>query len=58
MYTYAWEGEVRGGPMPGSMTFEVSSADRGTSIVGTVSVTSAGETVKKGLLIDTPGGGD
>jgi len=51
MYTYAWEGENKGGPMPGPITFEVSSADRSAIIVGTVSVTSAGETAKVGLFI-------
>jgi hypothetical protein len=51
MYTYAWDGEVRGGPMSGPLTFEVSCKDRGAVIVGTASVTSAGETVEVSLLI-------
>jgi hypothetical protein len=54
VYTYAWEGEVKGGPMSGSMTFELSSAGYGTAIVGNVSVTSAGETVTVGLFIKPP----
>ena len=59
VYTYAWEGEVKGGPMSGSMTFELSSAGYGTAIVGDVSVTSAGETVTVELFIKPPpdGGG-
>jgi len=51
IYTYAWQGEVKGGPMSGPMTFEVSMPDRLANIVGTVSVTSAGETVEVGLFI-------
>jgi len=51
VYTYAWDGEVKGGPTSGSVTFEVSSADSGAVIVGTASVTSAGETVRVVLLV-------
>ncbi|HET90225.1 MAG TPA: hypothetical protein ENN99_05735 [Chloroflexi bacterium] len=53
LYTYAWEGEIKGGPMPGSLTFEIHSSDREGKIIGTVSVTSAGETVKTGLFINS-----
>ena len=53
-YTYAWERQVQGGPMPGSMTFDVKSATRGIAIVGEVSVTSGGETVKFGLHVPPP----
>lgn len=50
-YTYAWEGEVKGGPMSDSMTFEIYMADRDAVIMGTASVTSAGETVEVGLFL-------
>ncbi len=53
-YTYAWEREVRGGPMAGSMTFEVTAAGFGQPIVGEASVTSAGETVTAGVLVSPP----
>ena len=53
-YTYAWERQVKGGPLPGSMTFEVKSAGYGTAIVGEASVTSAGQTVVVGLHIPPP----
>lgn len=58
VYTYGWEGEIKGGPMSGSTTFEVSVKDCASAIVGTVSVTSAGETVKVGLHIRWADGGD
>ncbi len=58
VYTYGWEGEIKGGPMSGSTTFEVSVKDCASAIVGTVSVTSAGETVKVGLHIRWTDGGD
>jgi hypothetical protein len=51
LYTYAWEGENKGGPTPGPVTFEISHSDPNAVIVGTVSVTSAGETVTEGLFI-------
>jgi hypothetical protein len=51
MYTYAWEGEVKGGPMSDSMTFEIYMADRDAVIMGTASVTSTGETVEVGLFL-------
>lgn len=50
MYTYAWEGEIKGGPMSDSMTFTVYRIGRYT-IMGTASVTSADETAKTGLLL-------
>ncbi|MBL7065231.1 MAG: transglycosylase SLT domain-containing protein [Anaerolineae bacterium] len=50
-YTYAWDGEVKGEPTSGPMIFDVSSTIHGVVIVGTASVTSAGETVSVGLLI-------
>lgn len=50
LYTYAWEREVKGGPTPGSMTFDVSSTGLG-AIVGEASVTSAGQTAEVGLHI-------
>ena len=53
-YTYAWERQVKGGPLPVSMTFEVKSAGYGTAIVGEASVTSAGQTVVVGLHIPPP----
>jgi len=58
VYTYGWEGETKGGPMSGPMTFEVSAKNCASAIVGTVSVTSAGETVKIGLHIKWTDGGD
>jgi hypothetical protein len=54
LYTYAWEGQVQGGPMPGSLVFEVRSASRGVAIVGQVTVTSAGQTVKVGRHVPAP----
>jgi hypothetical protein len=50
LYTYGWEDQEKGGPTPGSMTFEVSSAGFG-AIVGEASVTSAGQTQLVGLYI-------
>ncbi len=55
MYTYAWQGEVKGGPMSGSMTFDLYAADHEAYIMGTASVTSAGETVEVGLLLKPTG---
>lgn len=54
MYTYAWNDEVKGGPMSTPITFEVYMPDRLGNIIGTASVTSAGQTVKRGLLITPP----
>jgi hypothetical protein len=51
LYTYAWEGENKGGPTPGSVTFKISHSDPNAVIAGMVSVTSAGETVTEGLFI-------
>ncbi len=53
-YTYAWNGEVKGGPMSGSMTFKVYQVEL-ESIFGTASISSAGETVEVGLLIQPTG---
>lgn len=49
-YTYAWEGEVQGGPMAGSMSFEVQSG--GGNIIGTASVSSAGQTVEAPVYVE------
>jgi hypothetical protein len=51
-YTYAWEGQTKGGPTSGPMTFELRTT-RG-AMVGTASVTSAGQTAKVGLHIRAP----
>jgi serine/threonine-protein kinase len=53
-YTYAWEGEIQAGPMSGSTTFTVSSADRYAPIIGKASVTSAGRTVTRELFVSPP----
>jgi hypothetical protein len=58
LYTYAWEGEVKGGPMSGPMTFEIYQVDRFAPIIGTALVTSTGETVGVGLFIKPPFGDD
>jgi hypothetical protein len=52
-YTYAWEGQVKGGPTSNAMTFELTNWNRG-AMVGEVSVTSAGQTAKVGLYIRPP----
>ena len=54
VYTYAWEGEIKGEPMLGPITFEISHTDRSAIIMGTASVTSAGETVQESLFIEPP----
>jgi len=56
LYTYAWEGEVIADPMPGPFTFEIHQTDLFAVTMGTVSVTSAGETVGVGLFLKTPAG--
>ncbi len=53
-YTYAWERQIKGGPTPGSMTFEVKSASRGIAIVGEASVTSTGQTAVVKLHVRPP----
>jgi hypothetical protein len=53
-YTYVWEGQVKGGPTPGSLTFEVQSAGWKTAVVGEVSVTSAGQTAEVELFVPHP----
>jgi hypothetical protein len=54
VYTYAWEGEVKGGPISTSMTFDVPSSGFGSAIVGTASVTSAGATVSADVFVPAP----
>jgi len=54
MYIYAWNGEIKGGPMSTPITFDLYMPDRNGLIIGTASVTSAGETVKRGLYITPP----
>jgi hypothetical protein len=53
-YTYGWEGKPQGGPTANSMTFEVRSAGWSTAIVGQAYVTSAGQTISRGLFIPNP----
>ncbi len=50
VYTYAWQDEVQGGPMTGSMTFDVYSG--GGKIIGTASVTSGGVTVTGPVYVE------
>ncbi len=52
LYTYFWQGQLQGGPMSGSIAFEVIGG--GGSTVGTVTVTSGGQTVKRELFITGP----
>jgi hypothetical protein len=51
-YTYAWEGQTKGGPTSGPITYELRSA--GGAMVGTASVSSAGQTARVGLYIRRP----
>jgi hypothetical protein len=51
-YTYAWERQVIAGPTSGSTTFEVTT--RTGAMVGEVSVTSDGQSVKRGLYVRPP----
>jgi hypothetical protein len=51
-YTYAWDGEVKGSPTSGPMMFELRT--RGGAMVGTASVSSAGQTAKVPLYIPRP----
>jgi hypothetical protein len=53
-YTYSWENQVKGGPTPDSMTFEVRSASRDIAIVGEAAVTSAGQTAEVELYVRHP----
>jgi hypothetical protein len=53
-YIYSWEGQVKGGPTPNSMTFELKSASWGIAIVGEAAVTSAGQTAEVKLLVKAP----
>jgi hypothetical protein len=52
-YTYAWEGQVKAGPTPSAITFDLLHRDGG-AIVGEVSVTSAGQTAHVGLYVRPP----
>jgi hypothetical protein len=54
LYTYLWEGQVKGGPTPKSMVFEVKSASKDIAIVGQAAVISGGQTVKVGLYVKHP----
>jgi hypothetical protein len=55
MYTYFWEGEIKAGPVGGGPTcFEVKVGTFAETLVGTVSVTSAGQTARYGLYITRP----
>ncbi len=55
-YTYAWKtGEdVRGGPVSGPITFDVTSPHRNGSIIGSVLITSGDETISVGIYIPSP----
>lgn len=55
-YTYAWktEDDVRGGPVSGPLTFEVTSPHRNGNIIGSVLITSGDETISVGLYIPSP----
>ena len=55
IYTYTWEGEIKGGPTPGPITFEIYRTDPQALIMGTAAVTSAGETVEVGLFLKPTG---
>jgi hypothetical protein len=52
LYTYAWEGQTKGGPTSGPVTFELRSAHG--AMVGTVSAASAGQVARVGLYIRRP----
>jgi len=54
VYTYAWDGVVKGGPMTGALTFDIPSAGDGGAIVGTASVTSGGATISVELYVPAP----
>jgi hypothetical protein len=54
VYTYTWESEIKGGPTADPITFEIHHSDRFGTVIGTASVTSAGETVEVGLFIRAP----
>ena len=55
-YTYAWnvESDVKAVGVPGPVSFEVTSSRRASVIVGTVVVTSGGETQRVALYIHPP----
>ncbi len=54
LFTYSWEGQVKGGPTPNSMVFEVKSASKGIAIVGEATVSSAGKTAEVKLYVRAP----
>ncbi|MCP4535998.1 MAG: serine/threonine protein kinase [Chloroflexi bacterium] len=51
-YTYFWQGQLKGGPTSSSVAFEVIGG--GGSTVGTVMVTSGGQTATRELFISGP----
>ena len=51
-YTYAWEHQPLGSPTSGPVTFDVKT--RTGAMVGEVSVTSAGQSAKRGLYVRPP----
>ncbi|HDQ72529.1 MAG TPA: hypothetical protein ENN19_10585 [Chloroflexi bacterium] len=53
-YVYTWNGEVKGEPTSGAVTFEIYQVDRFTPIMGTASVTSISTTVETKLFIEAP----
>jgi len=56
VYTYAWNEEknIVGGPLLGSVTFEIRVPDRAANIVGTVVVMSGNEVVRVGVFVKPP----
>jgi hypothetical protein len=54
LYTYYWNEELKGGPMSGPITFEVTTPDRFGTIMGTAWVTSTGETAQVRLFFEAP----
>jgi hypothetical protein len=55
-YTYSWniEEEIQGVVVGGPITFEIHTPRRDSAIVGTVVVSSAGETVRVPLYVPSP----
>ena len=54
LFSYGWEGETRGERTGQGMIIEVDSLSYGTAIVGTASLTSAGQTIGQGLHVRPP----
>jgi hypothetical protein len=52
-YTYSWEQQIKGGPTPGQMTFDLHSTVFG-AMVGYASASSAGQVARVGLYIRPP----